>query len=211
MKKMRRKSLGTSPHVDILVSEYRKRSNSCAPKDRDQSRSNSKGKYKDVECNYCHKKRHIKKYCWKLKNISAKDSNDKGKDNNDDEDGINATSVDFLLVHEFESTNLVDNSTSWVIDSNASFHITFRGDLITSYTPGDFGSVKMAHEGVARCIGVGQVFLDMSNGSRLILKHVKNVSDIRLNLLSVGKSCDENYNNFFLDRSWKLTRFHDYG
>jgi len=49
------------------------------------------------------------------------------------------------------------------------------GILFTSYTSGDFGSVKMVHEGVVRCIGVGQVCLEMSNGSRLILKHVKHV------------------------------------
>jgi len=42
-----------------------------------------------------------------LKNRSEKDSNDKGIDNSDDEDIINATSVDSLLVHEFESGNLV--------------------------------------------------------------------------------------------------------
>ena len=130
-----------------------------------------------------------------MKNRSEKDSNEKGKDNSDDEDRINATSVDFLLVHEFESTNLVDSSTSWVIDSSASFHIISMRDLFTSYTPGDFGSVKMVHEGVTRCIGVGQVCLEMSNGSRLILKHVKHVPDVQLNLLSVGKLCVENYNN----------------
>jgi len=179
---MRRKSLGTSPNLDILVSEYRGRSNSRAP-ERDQSRSNSKGRYKDVECNYCHKKGNIKKYCWKLKNKTEKDNSDKGKDSSDDEDRINATSADFLLVQEFEPANLVDSSTSWVIDSGASFHITSRRDLFTSYTPSDFGNVKMAHESVARCIGVGHVCLEMSNGSRLILKHVKHVPDVRLNLL----------------------------
>jgi len=47
-----------------------------------------------------------------LKNRSEKDNNDKGKDSSDDEDRINATSVNFLLVHEFESANLVDSSTS---------------------------------------------------------------------------------------------------
>jgi len=71
---MRRKSLGTSPNSDILVSDYRGRSNCRAPKDNDQSGSNSKGMYKNVECNYYHKKGHIKKYCWKLKNKSEKDS-----------------------------------------------------------------------------------------------------------------------------------------
>jgi len=74
-----------------------------------------------------------------------------------------------------------------VIDSGASFHITYRSDLFTSYTPGDFDSVKMTHEGVIRCASVGQVCLKMSNGSRLILKHMKHVLDARLNLLSVGK------------------------
>jgi len=46
----------------------------------------------------------------------------------------------------------------------------------------------------------------MSNGSRLILKHVKHVFDVRLNLLSVGKLCDENYNSSFSSDSWKLTK-----
>jgi len=102
--------------------------------------------------------------------------------------------------------NLVDSLTSWVIDSGASFHIIYRRNLFTSYTPGDFGNVKMAHEGVARCVGVGQVFLEMSNGSRLILKHMKHVLDVRLNLLFVGKLCDENYNKSFSFDSWKLTK-----
>ena len=188
-----------------MVYEYRGRSNNRGPK-RDQSRSNSKGRYKDVECNYCHKKGHIKKYCWKLKNRTEKDNSDKGKDSSDDEDKINATFDDFLLVHEFEPANIVDSSTSWVIDSGASFHITSRRDLFTSYTLGDFGSVKMAHESIARCIGVGQVCLEMCNDSRLILKHVKHVPDVRLNLLSIGKLCDENYNNSFAGDSWKLTK-----
>ena len=195
-----------------MVSEYRGRSNSHAPKDIDQSRSNSKGRYKDVECHYCHKKGYIKKYCWKLKNKSEKDSNDKGKDDSDNEDKVNATFVGFLLVHEFESMNLVDNSTSWVIDSVTSFHFTSRRDLFTPYTTGDFGSAKMAHEGVVRSVGFGQVCLEMFNGSRLILKHVKHVPNVRLNLLSVGKLCDENYTSLFSRDSWKLTKgFHGCG
>ena len=93
-----------------------------------------------------------------------------------------------------------------MIDSGASVHVTSRRDLFNSYTPGDFGNVKMAHEGVAKCAGVGQVCLEMSNGSKLILKHVKYVPDIRLNLLSVGKLCDENYDSLFSGDSWKLTK-----
>ena len=93
-----------------------------------------------------------------------------------------------------------------MIDSGASVHVTSRRGLFNSYTPSDFGNVKMTHEGVAKCSGVGQVCLEMSNGSKLILKHVKHVPDIRLNLLSVGKLCDENYDILFSGDSWKLTK-----
>ena len=71
--------------------------------------------------------------------------------------------------------NLVDSLIIWVINSSASFHITSRRDLFTSYTPNDFNNVKMTHEGITRCIGVWQDCLEMFNDSRLILKHVPNV------------------------------------
>ena len=111
--------------------------------------------------------------------------------------------MEFLLVYKFKSTNLVDSSTSWVIDSVVSFHITYERDLFTCYTLGNFDNVKMGHKGVARCVGVGHVCLEMSNSFRLILKHVL---DIWLNLLSIGKLCDENYNSSFSGDSWKLTK-----
>ncbi|KAK2382823.1 putative mitochondrial protein [Trifolium repens] len=46
----------------------------------------------------------------------------------------------------------------------------------------------------------------MANGSKLTLKDVKHVPDIRLNLLSVAKLCDEGYNNLFSRDTWKLTK-----
>ena len=52
----------------------------------------------------------------------------------------------------------------------------------------------------------GEVNLEMSNGAKLTLKDVKHVPDIRLNLLSVAKLCDEGYDNFFSRDSWKLTK-----
>lgn len=206
---MRRKSQGTSTtHSDVLVSESRGRSKSRGPKGRDQSRSKSRGKYKNIECHHCGQKGHVKKFCWQLKKEKAKASKDKStnKDDGSKEDKVNVTHDDFLVVEEFESVNLVDNSTSWVIDSGASIHVTSRRDLFTSYTPGDFGDVKMAHQGVAKCAGVGQVCLETSNGTKLTLKRVKHVPDIRLNLLSVGKLCDEDLDSSFSRDSWKLTK-----
>ncbi|VFQ97325.1 unnamed protein product [Cuscuta campestris] len=65
---------------DVLVTENR-----GSRKDRDhgefkrgKSRSKSRSKYKNVECHYCHKKGHLMKNCFKLKN---KDKNKpEGKD-----------------------------------------------------------------------------------------------------------------------------------
>jgi len=51
-----------------------------------------------------------------------------------------------------------------------------------------------------------QVCLEISNGSRLILKHVKHVPDVWLNLFFVGMLCDENYKSSFSSDSWKLTK-----
>ena len=93
-----------------------------------------------------------------------------------------------------------------MVDSGASIDVTSRRDLFTSYTPVDFGDVRMTHEGVARCTGIGQVCLETSNGSKIFLDRVKHVPDIRLNLLSVGKLCDENYDSLFSRDGWKLTK-----
>jgi hypothetical protein len=48
--------------------------------------------------------------------------------------------------------------------------------------------------------------MEMSNGAKLTLKDVKHVPDIRLNLLSVAKLCDEGYDSLFSRDSWKLSK-----
>ena len=50
------------------------------------------------------------------------------------------------------------------------------------------------------------VRLETSNGTVLILKNVKHIPDIRMNLISTGKLDDERFCNTFRDSQWKLTR-----
>ena len=66
--------------------------------------------------------------------------------------------------------------------------------------------MKLSHESVLKCVGLGEFNLEMSNGAKLTLKDVKHVPDIRFNLLSVAKLCDEGYENLFSRDSWKLTK-----
>ena len=68
-----------------------------------------------------------------------------------------------------------------MIDSSASIHATPRKDFFTSYTFGDFGSVRMGNDGSAKAIGMGDVHLETSNGTVLILKNVKHIPDISMN------------------------------
>ena len=78
-------------------------------------------------------------------------------------------------------------------------------DFFTFYTFGDFGSVRMGNDGSAKAIGMGDVHLETSNGTVLILKNVKHIPNIRMNLISTGKLNDEGFNNTFCDSQWKLT------
>ncbi|KAJ0014147.1 hypothetical protein Pint_21127 [Pistacia integerrima] len=57
----------------------------------------------------------------------------------------------------------------------------------------------MSNDGLAKVIGIGDVCLEMDNGSSLLLKDVKHIPDIHLNLISMGKLDDESYCKAFSD------------
>ena len=102
--------------------------------------------------------------------------------------------------------NLAKFESSWVIDSGASLHVTLKNEFFTSYTPGDYGVLKMGNDGLAQVVGVGDVCLVTGIGAKLMLKNVRHVPDIRLNLISSGKLDDEGYCNTFHSGQWKLTK-----
>ncbi|KAJ0082057.1 hypothetical protein Patl1_11038 [Pistacia atlantica] len=71
---------------------------------------------------------------------------------------------------------------------------------------GDFGTVKMDNDGLVKVIGIGEVCLEMDDGSSLLLRDVKYILDIRLNLISTSRLDNEGYCNTFSDSQWKHTR-----
>ncbi|KAK2355099.1 hypothetical protein QL285_092539 [Trifolium repens] len=82
--------------------------------------------------------------------------------------------------HRFEIEQLRLNTASCSncrkstpIDSCISVHVTFRREIFCSYTQGEFGDVKLTHEGVLKCVSVADVNLKMFNGVKLTLKDVK--------------------------------------
>ena len=96
-----------------------------------------------------------------------------------------ATSDDLVILHDPNSLNLVSDESTWIIDSGATLHVTAKKEFFTSYTPGDFGVLKMGHDDVSEVIGVGDVCLQTNMGIQLLLRGVKHAPDVRFNLIFV--------------------------
>lgn len=208
---MRRKSQGSSSHSDVLVTENRGRSQNRGPNNKEKHRSKSKGKFVDVECYHCGKKGHTIRYCRQLKKEKKKGTynnqknNPKKEDSGNDKVEVSATTEEFFICCD-DVVNLAHDDSSWVIDSGATCHITSQRDYYSSYTPGDFGDVKMGNNGLSKVVGIGDICLKFATGMELVLHNVKHVPDMRLNLISTGLLDDDGYYNNFGNGLWKLTR-----
>ncbi|URE11220.1 hypothetical protein MUK42_06440 [Musa troglodytarum] len=83
----------------------------------------------------------------------------------------------------------------WIIDTGASYHATPHREFFATYKSRNFGVVKMDNHGTTDIMGMGDIHIKTNLGCKLVLKDVRHVVDLRLNLLSVGKLDDEDYNN----------------
>ncbi|KAJ0850581.1 putative RNA-directed DNA polymerase [Helianthus annuus] len=209
---MRRKSQGSSSHSDVLVTESRGRGQSRGPSNKEKHRSKSRGKFADYECHHCGRKGHTIKFCRQLKKEKKKADYNNKKNNHKKDDGgndtaeVNTATEEFFICCDDDVVNITRDDSSWVVDSGATCHVTSQRDFFSSYTPGDFGVVKMGNNGLSKIIGVGDVCLKFDTGMELVLHNVKHVSDIRLNLISAGLLDDDGYHSTFGDGVWKLTR-----
>ena len=117
-----------------------------------------------------------------------------------------AAEGDIMIVTDDGGVSLATQDSNWVIDSGASFHVTSHIDFFTSYKTGDFGNVRMGNNGVSKIVGIGDVCLETSIGNKLVLKDVRYVPDISLNLISSSRLDDEGFTNSFGESKWKLTK-----
>ena len=51
----------------------------------------------------------------------------------------------------------------------------------------------MGNEGTCRIVGIGDVWLTTQTGCKLLLKDVRHVPEVRLDLISTGRLDDEGY------------------
>ena len=86
------------------------------------------------------------------------------------------------------------------------FHLTPKRECFSSYTNDDYGYVKMGNDGACKIVGIRNVCLLTSTGCKLILKDVRHVPDVRLNLVSVGQLDDEDCNGSFHNGARKFCK-----
>ncbi|CAN0846213.1 Retrovirus-related Pol polyprotein from transposon TNT 1-94 [Linum grandiflorum] len=215
----RRKELGTSSDSHALVAD--KSENRGRGKNRNsnfknfRNRSNSRGKYRgrsksvsrpkgEITCYHCNQPGHIRRECRILKREQARE---RGGENRDKDDTIAAaTDGEVVIVCDAGFVNLACQESTWVIDSGASFYVTSRVDFFSSYTNGDYGCVRMGNDGASKIVGMGDIHLETNTGCKLVLKEVRHVPDMRLNLISTGKLDDDGYTSYFGEGKWKLSR-----
>ena len=78
------------------------------------------------------------------------------------------------------------HKTSSVADSGASLHVTSRKEFFTSCTPDNFNVLKMDNVGLLKFVSIGNVLLVTNNGTTLVLKDERHMSNVWLNF-DVGR------------------------
>lgn len=96
-----------------------------------------------------------------------------------------------LLVEE-GCIHVAQNETEWIVDTAASYHATPRKEFFTTYKAGDFGIVNMGNNNFSKCgctlkqmcLETTDVHIETNVGCTLILKDVRHIPNLRLNLHS---------------------------
>ncbi|PKI56506.1 hypothetical protein CRG98_023144 [Punica granatum] len=145
---------------------------------------------------------HYKRECKALK----KNQNGNGESKKEEDTTTVAYDGETYIVCDEAYVNFTCQDSTRVVDTGALFHITPHRDFFSSYTIGDYGYVKMGNEQSCKIVGIGDVCLETELGCKLLLKKVRHVLEIRLNLISTGQLDDEGYNNEFSDERWKFSK-----
>ena len=120
---------------------------------------------------------------------------DKANKKKDKEVATIASREDIILFTEGVDQCLAttSNQVDWVVDTGASYHATPRREFFTSYRTGDLGVIRMENNGVSKICGIEEIVIQTHEDYRLILKEVRHIPNLRMNLILVGKLDEERY------------------
>ena len=133
--------------------------------------STSNSKHKNLTCNYCHKKGHIRADCW-LRKKKQPDANIIELIGEDEDEG------DVLFVID----KLVCNKDRWVLDFGCSQHISSNRKTFSSYTSVQRGEVFMGNSSTSKVIGEGTIQFRSHDKYIITLQGVRHVPESRSHL-----------------------------
>ena len=79
----------------------------------------------------------------------------------------------------------------WILDSEASFHMTPFREWFHTYKPWDGGVIYLDNNTTYLVIGVGDVRIKMFDDIVWMISNVRHVSALRKSLLSLKKFCKQ--------------------
>ena len=164
-----------------------------------------------MSCYYLEKSSHKKSECRFLKRDQKARTVHANQINPKKNEGGTTTVVasgdeNVFLIDNENYLNIAYDDCIWIIEFGASFHVTLHGGFFSSYQKGDFGMVKMGNHVISKIVGIWEVTLMTEIGSKFVLKEVRHVPEMRLNLISIGKLDETGMINQFGAGRWKLNR-----
>ena len=90
-----------------------------------------------------------------------------------------------LSIEKQKCEHVANNDIEWVVDSAAPHHIIPTKGFFITYKAGDFGIVKMGNSSYSKILRIGDVCIETNVGSTMMLKEVRHVSDLRMNVFSI--------------------------
>ena len=84
-----------------------------------------------------------------------------------------------------------------MIDIGASYHAIPQMELFATYKSKNFSVVKMGNYDMTNIIGMDDIYKKVNLGCKLMLKDVRHMVDLRLNLISIGRLDDEDFDGRF--------------
>lgn len=149
-----------------------------------------------VVCQFCDKKGHDAKRCWKIPgNKPAKKQNGqkvgKKTDNKKTEDNSNSSEEKDGPIHEGAVAASVLERNQWILDTGASISMTPKKEQLESYTHGYFGGVKIGDGRILPSVGKGEMSLTL-DGVEFKLADVLHVPKLEYQLISLRRLLHDN-------------------
>ena len=101
-----------------------------------------------------------------------------------------------MSIEEQKCEHVINNDVEWVVDSIAPHHIIHKKGLFTSYKAGDFGTVKMSNSSYSKIVRIGDVCIETNVGSTMMLKDVRHVPYLIMNVFSTLAMDQAGYCNY---------------